>query len=70
MKYVRLEDENKARRLANFAGVGSIDKSGSVVGMQNKFGWQKGGQVRLGGYIYNVGPSAVERLKNHNLLQG
>lgn len=70
MKYVPKDVENKARRLVNFDSCGNIDKSGSVVGMRNLYGWPKGGQVRLGGYIYNVGPGAVERLDNANLLKG
>ena len=70
MKYVPLEFESKARRMVNFEAGGNIDKSGSVVGMRNLYGWPKGGQVRMGGYIYNIGPSAVERLDNANLTRG
>lgn len=64
-----MEFECQARRLVNFE-VGSIDKSGSVVGMRNLYGWPKGGQVRLGGYIYNIGKAAVETLDNANLTRG
>lgn len=70
MRYVPLEKEKQARRLVNFDSVGNIDKSGSVRGMQKLFGWKKGGQVRLGGYIYNVGVSEVEKLRNARLLRG
>ena len=70
MKYVPKAVEDKARRLVNFDACGNIDKSGSVVGMRNIYRWPKGGQVRLGGYIYNIGPSAVERLDNANLTRG
>lgn len=69
MKYVPMEVADKARRAVNF-NVASIDKSGSVVGMRNLYGWPKGGQVRLGGYIYNIGPVAVEKLDNLNLTRG
>ncbi len=50
--------------------VGSIHKSGSVTGMQQNYGWQRGGQVRVGSYIYNVGVQEVERLRRLNLLRG
>lgn len=69
MKYVPMEFADKARSRVNF-NVASIDKSGSVVGMRNLFGWPKGGQVRLGGYIYNIGPVAVSILDNANLTRG
>ena len=49
MRYVPMELESQARRAVNF-NVGSIDKSGSVRGMQELYFWPKGGQVRLGGY--------------------
>ena len=69
MRYVPMELESQARRAVNF-NVGNIDKSGSVRGMQQLYFWPKGGQVRLGGYIYNVGPAAVEVLNNKNLIRG
>jgi hypothetical protein len=49
---------------------GSIDKTGSVRGMQNRFGWKRGAQVRVGGYIYNVGVPVVERLRQQRILRG
>ena len=70
MKYVPLEFEAKARRLVNFDACGNIDKSGSVVGMRKLFGWPERGQVRMGGYIYNIGPAAVSKLDNANLTRG
>jgi hypothetical protein len=38
--------------------------------MQKKYGWPKGGQVRVGAYIYNVGVAEVERLRNLFILKG
>ena len=70
MRYVRKADFAAANRIANLTGVGNIDVSGSVRGMQKLYGWPKGGQVRVGGYIYNAGPAAVEALDNANLLHG
>lgn len=70
MIYVPKTNEAAARRLVNFDGVGNIDKSGSVVGMRRRFGWLQNGQVRLGRYIYNIGPDAVKRLRAANLLRG
>lgn len=70
MRYVRQEDYSRANRIAKFDAVGNISVTGSVRGMQELYGWPKGGQVRLGSYIYNVGPAAVEALNNANLLHG
>ena len=50
--------------------VGNISVTGSVLGMQRKFGWPKGGQVRVGSYIYNVGVQEVERLRGLGVLRG
>ena len=66
--YVTIAKEKKHNiRLDN---VGSIDKSGSVVGMQKLYGWPKGGQIRVGSYIYNVGVSEVERARSLGILRG
>lgn len=62
MRYVRKSDEKAARRLVNFDSVGNISVTGSVLGMQRRFGWQRGGQVRLGRYIYNIGIANVNKL--------
>jgi hypothetical protein len=70
MRYVTKENEAKARRLVNFDACGNIDVSGSVTGMQRRYGWQRGGQVRLGGYVYNVGSAGVARLRDAGLLRG
>lgn len=69
MRYVLREFEAQARRLVNF-DCGNISASGSVKGMQQLYGWPKGGQVRMGSYIYNVGPEAVKRLTHAKLLRG
>lgn len=70
MKYIHKDDEYAARRMVNFEACGNIDRSGSVKGMQQLYGWPKGGQVRVRGYIYNVGPTAIDKLRNHNLIRG
>lgn len=67
MRYITEEEANKNR--VNLA-VGSIHKTGSVTGMQKKYGWPKGGQVRVGAYIYNVSVAEVERLRNLFILKG
>jgi hypothetical protein len=70
MRYVPTSKADQARRLVNFNGCGNIDVTGSVLGMQKLYGWTKGGQVRLGGYIYNIGPHAVQLLRSRSLLRG
>lgn len=50
--------------------VGNIDVSGSVRGMQKLYGWERGGQVRIGSYIYNIGPAAVQKLRDLGKLRG
>ena len=69
MRYVRKADVPGWLE-ARMDVVGSIDKTGSVRGMQRRFNWPKGGQIRVGGYIYNVGPEIVARLRDQNLLKG
>lgn len=70
MRYVREEDAKAVRNHLNLSGVGNIHVSGSVRGMQLRYGWPKGGQVRVGQWIYNVGPSEVSRLRNIGILRG
>lgn len=67
MRYVREEDRAKVRGVES---VGNISVTGSVTGMQRLFGWKKGGQVRIGSYIYNVGTVEVARLRSLGLLHG
>jgi hypothetical protein len=69
MRYIPKDYEAEARRLVDFETCGNIDASGSVKGMQTLYGWPKRGQVRLGGYIYNVGPSSVQRLEAAGLVR-
>lgn len=73
MRYIRVEDYDIANRRTGgaFDRVGNIDASGSVRGMQKLYGWPRGGQVRCGGTIYNIGPEAVDRLRQFTgLLRG
>ncbi len=67
MRYVRLDDVKPARLNLD---VPNIHKSGSVLGMQRLFGWPKGGQIQVGGYIYNVGVRVVDRLRGSYFLRG
>lgn len=71
MRYIRTEDYIKADRVTNgaFESNGNIAKNGSVSGMQKLYGWPKGGQVRCGAYIYNVGVTAVNTLRDRGLLK-
>lgn len=70
MRYVLREFEASARRLVDFDKCGNIHKSGSVLGMQRHYGWKPNGQVRLGSWIYNIGPEAVEKLNKAGILRG
>ena len=69
MRYVKVKETPRWLE-ARMDTVGSIARSGSVRGMQNRFGWKRGGQVRVGGFIYNVGPDDVARLKQQGILRG
>lgn len=70
MRYVPKANEAAARRAVNFDACGNISITGSVRGMQQLYGWTRNGQVRLGSWIYNIGPAAVEKLKGLSLLRG
>lgn len=48
----------------------NIHRTGSVRGMQERYGWPKGGQVRVGSYIYNIGVAEVERVRRLGWLRG
>jgi hypothetical protein len=65
--YIKIDDAKKHKIDLH---VGSIDKSGSVVGMRRLYGWSKGGQVRIGSYIYNIGVLEVERARRLGILRG
>lgn len=67
MRYVEIENKPKVR---NVDAVGNISVTGSVTGMQKLYGWPRGGQVRIGSWIYNIGPAEVERLRNLGLIRG
>ncbi len=67
MRYV---PEHKAGEVRGLEECGNISATGSARGMQEKYGWPKGGQVRVGGYIYNVGTAEVDRLRRAGLLKG
>lgn len=62
--------ENAKKYDINLEHVGSIDRNGSVRGMQRLYGWKKGGQVRIGSYIYNIGTLEVERARRLGILRG
>lgn len=66
--YITIADAKKHN--INLEHVGSIDKSGSVIGMRKLYGWSKGGQVRIGSYIYNIGTLEVERARRLGILRG
>ena len=53
----------------DFTTVGNISKTGSVLGMQQRFGWAKRGQVRVGSYVYNVGPHMVRQFEVRGLVR-
>jgi hypothetical protein len=68
MRYVKVSDAGQIRDVLD--RVGSISATGSVIGMQRLYGWKRGGQVRVGAYIYNVGPSEVARIAALGILRG
>lgn len=72
MRYISRDDEKRARRLAKgaFNSCASIHATGSVRGMQKLYGWPRGGQVRIGSYIYNVGTKVIDVLRDRNLIKG
>jgi hypothetical protein len=70
MRYVTQSDVTRHHLQAIFDTCGNISATGSVLGMQRQFGWPKGGQVRMGGYIYNVGPVAVAQMRSMRILKG
>ena len=70
MRYVTQAGVEKHRLTGEFEACGNISKTGSVLGMQKLFGWPKGGQVRKGAFIYNVGPLAVDRMRGLGIVKG
>ena len=68
---MRYTTKEALRRLRiDVEAVGNISRTGSVRGMQTLYGWPKGGQVRIGAWIYNIGPAAVQRLRDAGELRG
>lgn len=72
MRYVKTVDMKRANQVTRgaFTKCGNIAASGSVRGMQDRFGWPRGGQVRCGLYVYNIGTRAVEELRVASILRG
>lgn len=67
MRYTTAEEAARARVSLD---VGNIHVTGSVKGMQSIYNWPKGGQVRVGAYIYNVGPANIDKLRAAGVLRG
>lgn len=67
MRYTTKEAASRARVSLD---VPNIHKSGSVAGMQKLYGWPRGGQVRCGSYVYNIGPAGVAKLRAAGALFG
>ena len=66
MRY--LDEQDAKDNGIDLDAVGSISRTGSVLGMQKKYGWPKHSQVQVGQYIYNIGVSEVNRLEGLGLL--
>jgi hypothetical protein len=66
MRYMKQEDADRVGA-CNFP---NIHATGSVRGMQMRYGWPRGGQVRVGSWIYNVGPANVKGWKSQGLVRG
>lgn len=67
MRYITKADAERHRVNLD---VSNISVTGSVTGMQKQFGWPKGGQVRVGSYIYNLGVDEVQRLARLGIVKG
>ncbi len=67
MRYMTQADAERNRVSLDVA---NISASGSVKGMQQIYGWPKGGQVRVGGFVYNVGVVEIERARSLGILKG
>lgn len=67
MRYVKKVDANKIDWDSNWP---SIHATGSVIGMQKLYSWPKGGQVRVGQYIYNMGIAEIKKLRDMGILRG
>lgn len=68
MRYISETDAKRER--VNLDSCGSIHCTGSVRGMQSRYNWPVGGQVRVGSYVYNVGVAEVQRLRDLRVLKG
>lgn len=68
MRYIRSSDAYLVKSTLDKCG--NISATGSVSGMQRLYGWKRGGQVRVGSFIYNVGPSEVARFRALGILRG
>ena len=67
---MRYMTEAEALRNKVNLDVANISRTGSVKGMQQKFSWPEGGQLRVGAYIYNIGVGEVNRLRRAGVLKG
>lgn len=70
MRYIRKQDADRNGFTALAERCGSISVTGSVRGMRKLYGWPAGGQVRIGAWVYNVGPDAVQRAGQLGILRG
>jgi hypothetical protein len=72
MRYIRTRDLPNCDLPCDANGINfpSIDASGSVRGMQSRFGWPRDGHVRIGGYIYLIGAVHLDRLRRRGLVRG
>jgi hypothetical protein len=52
MRYIRVKDAER-NLPAGWNEQPNISKTGSVRGMQNRFGWKRGHAFRIGSYIYH-----------------
>jgi len=64
--YLNKENRKRAEQilsesLSNFP---NIFANGSVQGMINRYGWQRGGTVTSGGYTYRIKKFNVDKIKH------
>lgn len=70
MRYITTATGKDPAIRAALDAVGNISKTGSVIGMQQQFGWPKNGQVQCGDWIYNVGTDVLAEWRKQGLLKG
>lgn len=70
MRYVAAVEWPRASVLPHYQTFPHIHVTGSVKGMQKNYDWARGGQVRVGSWVYNTGTDNVQKLRDAGVLRG